>query len=81
MYRDEGWKGWVYMGQCVVFFFFFFGDLVVRGVGVVADGGREGWFVVGWGDLVGALWRLGSSEFVGEWTAWGRCCGVGESDG
>jgi hypothetical protein len=25
--------------------------------------------------------ELGSSESVGKWTAWGRCCGVGESDG
>jgi hypothetical protein len=34
-------------GQCVVLF----GDLVVRGVDVVADGGREGWFAVVCGEL------------------------------
>jgi hypothetical protein len=57
---------WANVGFC--------GAVVVRGVDVVADGGREVCFVVvygGWGvrSRWGKRWRGG------------RCCGVAESDG
>jgi hypothetical protein len=54
----------VYIGQCG---FVMIG--VVRGVGVVADGGREGCFVVVGDDWVCDLWWLGEFVRREEWAA------------
>jgi hypothetical protein len=54
----------------------FCGDVVVREVDVVADGGREVCFVVVYGGWRVIWWvpcgGLGSSKPMGEVTAWGK---------